>query len=286
MNRPEDGVNRPIGDLDSDPTEHSEVTSDKASPPSESADDAFQIPPYKEYIMSFLEHLDDLRKRLMRAVLILIIGTLIALFFSEQLLKIITATFKSSDMDKLALLYPTEGFVVRLKVAFVAGLFGTSPFWFAQVWGFVSPGLYKKEKKVIIPAILASAFAFSGGAWFGYWILPYAVDYFQSFATSDVGVSWSLGKYLDFSLRLLVAFGVVFEMPLIVYALARLGVVTTAQLRKYRRHVIVVLLILSGFITPPDFFTQIVLAIPLYILYEIGLLAATIALRNKKVKEK
>lgn len=232
--------------------------------------------------MSFLEHLDELRKRLMWALIILVAGTLVALFFSEQLVNLITATFETGENDRLALLYPTEGFVVRLKVAFVAGIFGTSPFWFAQVWGFVSPGLYKNEKKVLIPVIGASAISFIAGALFGYWILPFAVHYFQSFATSDIGVSWSLGKYLDFSLRLLIAFGVVFEMPLIVYAMARLGVVTTDQLRKYRRHVIVILLILSGFITPPDFFTQIVLAVPLYILYEIGLLTATIAIRRKE----
>ncbi len=262
-------------------SQHKEVTSDKPTSSNDSQDSSEQISQYKVYLMSFLEHLDELRKRLMWAVFILLGGTLVALFFSEYLVNIITATFETGENDRLALLYPTEGFVVRLKVAFVAGLFGTSPFWFAQVWGFISPGLYKNEKKVVIPAIIASAFAFMIGALFGYWVIPYAVHYFQSFATSDIGVNWSLGKYLDFSLRLLVAFGVVFEMPLIVYAMARLGVVTTAQLRKYRRHVIIVLLILSGFITPPDFFTQIVLAVPLWILYEIGLIAATIAIRKK-----
>ncbi|MDP8228075.1 MAG: twin-arginine translocase subunit TatC [Candidatus Electryoneaceae bacterium] len=235
----------------------------------------------KSYLSLFLEHLDELRKRLVRTILFLIGGMIVCLIFSEQLLEVLTDAFEVADRSQLALLYPTEGFVVRLKVAFVGGLFLTSPLWFAQIWGFVGPGLYANERKAIVPVIAASSVAFILGALFGYWILPYGVHYFQSFATPEVGVSWSLGRYVDFSLRMLVAFGVVFEMPLIVYAAARIGVVTTAQLRKYRRQVIIVVLILSGLITPPDIFTQIVLSIPLIILYETGILLASIAIRRR-----
>ncbi len=236
------------------------------------------------HFMSFLEHLEEFRVRLIRVVLILAGGTIVCLIFSRYLLGFITATFPPDDTSHLALLQPTEGFVVRLKVAFVAGLFLSSPFWFAQLWGFISPGLYKNEKKVIYPVIALSAVAFIFGAAFGYWILPYTAAYFRSFAMEGMTVNWSLGKYLDFSLRILVAFGLVFELPLIVYLLARLGVVTTTQLRKYRRHVAIGVLIAAAMITPPDIFTMIVLTIPLILLYELGIIMASIAVRRHKDK--
>ncbi|HHE46792.1 MAG TPA: twin-arginine translocase subunit TatC [Bacteroidetes bacterium] len=251
-----------------------EGSDDKRSPEDELS------PQFKD----FLEHLEDLRGRLIRAVLILVVGTGLCLIFSKYLLEFITATFPPDEASHLALLQPTEGFVVRLKVAFVAGLFLTSPLWFGQLWGFISPGLYKSEKRIIYPVIAASAGAFLVGAGFGYWILPHATAYFRSFALSGMAVSWSLGKYFDFSLRLLVAFGLVFELPLIVYLLARLGVVTTSQLRKYRRHVAVGVLIAAALITPPDVFTMIVLSIPLIILYEVGIIMASIAGHKRKVQ--
>lgn len=234
--------------------------------------------------MGVIAHLEELRIRLVRAILFLTGATLLCLIFSEQLLYFLTNAFKEDTTSHLALLHPTEGFIVRLKVAFVAGIFLSSPLWFSQIWGFISPGLYKNEKKIIIPAILFSTLAFIGGAAFGYWILPMAVAYFKSFATQGMAVSWSLAKYVDFSLRILIAFGVVFEMPLIVYVMARLGIVTTSQLRKYRKHAIIGILIASGLITPPDILTQIILAVPLIFLYEAGILLAVIGIKKSRGK--
>ena len=247
------------------------------TPPDDSKGESKATGKLKASVMGFLEHLEELRVRLIRGFLILVGGTLICLFFSEQLIDFLTQSFSPEEGDNLALLYPTEGFVVRLKIAFVAGLFLTAPLWFIQLWGFVSPGLYRREKKVVIPVILGSSGAFILGAVFGYMILPYAIQYFQSLTTTGVEVSWSLGRYIDFALRLLVAFGLVFELPLAIYAAAQLGVVTPAALRKYRRHAIIAVLIASALITPPDLFTQVVLAIPLVILYEVGILMAVIA---------
>jgi sec-independent protein translocase protein TatC len=238
-------------------------------------------PPFKE----FLSHLDELRKRFLRILIILASATVVSLFFSERLIQFVTGRAIFDDAPYLALLYPTEGFVVRLKVAFVAGVFLTVPLWFWQVWGFLSPALYKREKKVILPVIIASSGAFLLGASFGFWVLPHAANYFMALAPSDVAVYWSLGKYVDFSLRLLIAFALVFELPLIIYAAAMLGVVTTKQLRKYRRHAYVGVLVSAAIITPPDVFTQIVLAIPLVILYETGILLAMMAQKKRKTEE-
>lgn len=234
------------------------------------------------YFKEILVHLEELRIRLVRIIIILVVGTAISLFFSEYIINFLTTYFKVGDKPYLALLYPTEGFVVRLKVAFVSGIFLTTPLWFWQLWGFLSPALYRKEKKIIIPVIAASSLAFLLGAAFGFWILPLAANYFRELATQDVAVYWSLGKYIDFSLRLLVAFALVFEMPLIIYAAASLGIVTPKQLRKYRRHAYIGVLVASAIITPPDLFTQVILGVPLVVLYEVGILMAWFAGKKHK----
>jgi len=235
----------------------------------------------KSKMMGFLDHLEELRVRLLRAFLILVIGTAVCLVFSERLIGFLTRWFEPGR-GSLALLYPTEGFVVRLKTALVAGIFLTSPFWFAQVWGFISPGLYRDEKRVVVPVVFTCSGAFLLGAAFGYRILPIAINYFQSLTTPGVEVTWSLGRYIDFSLRLLLAFGLVFELPLIIYAAAQLGIVTPRVLRNYRRHAIIGILVVSAVITPPDIFTQIVLAVPLIALYEAGILTAVLAERKQR----
>ena len=127
--------------------------------------------------------------------------------------------------------------------------------------------------------------AFVLGAAFGLWILPHAAHYFWSLAPADVAVSWSLGKYLDFALRMLVAFALVFELPLLIYAAALLGVVTTKQLKTYRRHAYIGVLIAAAIITPPDLFTQVILALPLIVLYEFGIIMAYFAIRKKGDEE-
>lgn len=232
--------------------------------------------------MGFLEHLEDLRKRLWIALIIIFIGMAASLFFADVFISFLTKHFNPRAGDNLALLYPTEGFVVRMKVAFVMGILITTPFWFTQFWGFVSPGLYKKEKKIIVPVIIISSLMFLIGASFGWHILPFAVNYFQSLTVSDVAVTWALDKYIDFTLRLLIAFGVIFELPLIIFIIARLGIVSTMTLRKYRRHAIVGLLVLSAIITPPDVITQILLTLPLVLLYEIGIWTAYFAEKKGK----
>jgi len=240
---------------------------------------------FTPYFHSILGHIEDLRFRLFRIIIILAVSTAICLFFSEYLINVIIKRFMGDNQPYLALLYPTEGFVVRLKIAFVSALFLSAPIWFWQVWSFISPGLYKREKRVIIPVIIASSGAFILGATFGLWILPLAAQYFWSLSPADVTVSWSLGKYIDFALRMLVAFALVFELPLIIYAAAMLGAVTTKQLRTYRRHAYVGVLIAAAIITPPDLFTQVILALPLIVLYEFGILMAYFATKKKKLAD-
>jgi sec-independent protein translocase protein TatC len=234
--------------------------------------------------MSFLQHLEELRRRLIRIILILTAGTTLCLIFADRLVEFLTSTFPATDTVHLALLQPTEGFMVYLKVALIGGIFLTTPFWLWQFWGFISPGLYDRERRVIIPVVAASSAAFLLGATFGYFILPYGVKYFLSFTTQGMIVTWSLAKYVSFELQILVAFGLTFELPLVIYAAAMLGIVTPAQLRHYRRHAIVAILIVGGIITPPDVLSQIAVSAPLIILYEVGIILAAAALRRRAAR--
>ncbi len=236
-------------------------------------------------VSAFIGHLEELRNRLIRAILGVVAGLVICLFFSERLVGFIIRTAGDPEKVKFSLLKPTEGILVYMKVGLVAGIFLSSPIWFGQLWGFISPGLYRREKRVVIPVIAASVGAFLIGAAFGYMILPYTSEYFLSFTTPQVQSIWSLSSYVDMALQFMLAFGVVFELPLILYAAALLGLVTPKQLRYYRRHAIVGIVFVAGVITPgPDVFSQVVVAIPLIILYEVGIILTAMAVKPRPVE--
>lgn len=227
--------------------------------------------------MTFLEHLEELRSRIIKSLIALLIACIASYFFASYIIEFLTLPFTASGDSQLTLLAPTEGFMVKLKTAFLAGIVVSSPVIFYQFWKFVAPGLYEKEKRLVLPVVCWSVLLFLLGAAFAYHVLPFAMRFFQSFATEDVENFWSLGRYITFVTYLLLAFGAVFELPLIIYFAARMGLVTPKFLRKKRRHAIITLLILSALVTPPDVFTQAVLALPLAILYEISIFLAVVA---------
>jgi len=140
---------------------------------------------------------------------------------------------------------------------------------------------------MVLPVVLSSSILFLAGAGFAVFVIPMATRFFMSFTTEEVANYWSLGKFIDFELRMFIAFGVVFELPLLVYFLARFGVVTPGFLRSYRRHMYVAILLAAAILTPPDVFTQVVLAVPLVALYEVSIFLAMVAQRryNKLVEE-
>ena len=171
--------------------------------------------------------------------------------------------------------YPAEAFFSHIKIAIVAGLFLVSPYVFAQIWGFIAPGLYADERKWMIPMAVVSALFFCSGALFGYFIVfPYGFEFFASFSTGGIQFTPKLNEYLSFCLKLLFAFGFVFELPLFIFFLARMGMVSSAGLRKKRKYAILIGFVLAAVLTPPDPFTQCLMAGPLIILYEIGIWVA------------
>lgn len=171
--------------------------------------------------------------------------------------------------------YPAEAFFSHIKIAIVAGLFLVSPYVFAQIWGFIAPGLYAHERKWMIPMALLSGMFFTGGALFGYFqVFPYAFDFFAGFSTEGISFTPKLNEYLSFCLKLLFAFGFVFELPLFIFFLARLGLASSTGLRKKRKYAILTGFIMAAVLTPPDPFTQCLMAGPLIILYEVGIWVA------------
>lgn len=171
--------------------------------------------------------------------------------------------------------YPAEAFFSHIKISIVAGIFLVSPYVFAQIWGFIAPGLYDHERKWMVPMALMSAAFFTGGALFGYFqVFPYAFDFFAGFSTEGIQFTPKLNEYLSFCLKLLFAFGFVFELPLFIFFLARLGLVSSTGLRKKRKYAILIGFVLAAVLTPPDPFTQCLMAGPLIVLYEVGIWVA------------
>ena len=183
--------------------------------------------------------------------------------------------------------YPAEAFFSHIKISIVAGIFLVSPYVFAQIWGFIAPGLYSHERKWMIPMALMSALFFTGGALFGYFqVFPYAFDFFAGFSTEGIQFTPKLNEYLSFCLKLLFAFGFVFELPLFIFFLARLGLASSTGLRKKRKYAILIGFILAAVLTPPDPFTQCLMAGPLIILYEVGIWVAFFFGKKEKRHEK
>nr|WP_321256080.1 twin-arginine translocase subunit TatC [uncultured Pseudodesulfovibrio sp.] len=171
--------------------------------------------------------------------------------------------------------YPAEAFFSHIKISIVAGLFLVSPYVFAQIWGFIAPGLYSHERKWMIPMAVISALFFTAGGLFGYFVVfPFGFEFFAGFSTEGIQFTPKLNEYLSFCLKLLFAFGFVFELPLFIFFLARMGMVSSAGLRKKRKYAILIGFVLAAVLTPPDPFTQCLMAGPLIILYELGIWVA------------
>lgn len=229
----------------------------------------------------FTEHLGELRDRLIHAFIAVGVGFVVAYFFKEQLFDILTAplvtAMEKSGNAKLIFTGLPEAFFTYLKVALLAGIILSTPVLFYEFWMFVSPGLYRQEKKYILPIIILSLIFFIAGASFGYFIVfPYGFQFFLGFTTETIQAMPSMKEYLSFASKMLLAFGFVFELPLVLTFLSRMGLVTPAFLKKNRKYALLVFFVGAAMITPPDVVTQVMMAMPLILLYEIGIFGAKI----------
>jgi sec-independent protein translocase protein TatC len=228
----------------------------------------------------FTDHLDELRKRLITCFIAIGVGFAVSYGFSEKLFEILTHPLVSvmKSGDKIIFTGVAEAFFTYMKVAFIAGIGLASPVIVYQFWMFVAPGLYEKERRLVIPVVLLSTFFFTGGALFGYFIVfPVGFKYLMSFGTETIRPMPSMREYMGFASTMLLSFGLVFELPILITFMARLGVVTVAFLKKNRKYAILINFVVAAILTPsPDAVSQILMAGPLMLLYEISIIGAKI----------
>ncbi|MGD8971078.1 MAG: twin-arginine translocase subunit TatC [Desulfobacterales bacterium] len=238
----------------------------------------------EESKLPFTAHLEELRKRLIVCFIAVGIGFVISYGFKEYLFNILVDPLVKVMQPGESLIFTglPEAFFTYLKVAFLAGLMLAAPVIIYEFWIFVAPGLYDKEKRLLLPIVFLSTFFFIGGALFGYFLVfPWGFKFFLGFATETIRPMPSMKEYLGFSAKLLLAFGLVFELPLVITFLARLGVVSVDFLKKNRKYALLLFFAGAAVLTPPDVVTQIMMALPLMILYEISIIGARIFGRKK-----
>ena len=248
----------------------------------------------KIYQTSFLGHLAELRSRLIKSFVFLLIFFIICYIFSESIYSFLVKPYADAVKDdpinrRLIFTALHETFITYLKVAFFTAMFVTSPVILIQIWKFVAPGLYKNEKKALLPYLIATPTLFLlGGMIVYYLIMPLAINFFLSFETSSqtnnlpIQLEAKVNEYLSLIMRLIFAFGISFQLPVLLSLLANVGFVDSDYLIKRRKYVIVIIFVVAAILTPPDPITQIGLGIPLLILYELSILSVKIIEKRKK----
>ena len=239
--------------------------------------------------LPFTSHLEELRKRLITCFIAVGVGFVVSFGFKERLFNILVHPLIKVMKDGETLIYTglPEAFFTYLKVAFLTGLIVASPIILYQFWMFVAPGLYKTERRMMAPVVLLSSLFFIGGALFGYFVVfPWGFKFFLGFATDTIRPLPSMREYFGFSAKLLLAFGLVFELPIVLTFLAKLGIVSVEFLKKNRKYAILIFFTGAAILTPPDVITQIMMALPLMALYEISIIGAKLFGKKKPKEEK
>ena len=242
---------------------------------------------------SFVGHLTELRSRLVKSIIFIFVFFIICYFFAENIYSFLLSPYAEAVKDddtsrRMIFTALHETFIVYLKVAFFAAMFVASPIILTQIWKFVAPGLYKNEKKALLPYLIATPTLFLlGGMLVYYLIMPLAIKFFLSFETPaelntlPIQLEAKVNEYLSLIMRLIFAFGISFQLPVLLSLLARVGFIDSEYLKKRRKYVIVLIFAVAAILTPPDPITQIGLGIPLLILYELSILSVKIIEKKK-----
>ncbi|PNX52603.1 MAG: twin arginine-targeting protein translocase TatC [Thermoplasmata archaeon M9B2D] len=245
--------------------------------------------------MPFTEHLGELRKRIIFS-LISIVGWFVIIFnYSEKIFQFLTIPLHSelsfvysfpfiqfvpsrAEVQKLVFLGPAEAFWMHIKISMIAALVFSLPVILFHVWKFIAPGLLQNEKKYVGPFIIVASLLFVLGTAFCFFIvLPFALGFLLTYKTGTLMPMLSVGAYTDFCLKFILAFGLVFELPIVILFLTRIGLITTQTLRKNRKYALLIAFILAAILTPtPDAFNQSLMAVPILILYEVGIIVSRI----------
>ncbi len=228
--------------------------------------------------MPLTAHLEELRTRLIRSLVAVGVCFGISYAFKEKLFWIVARPLLEVLPQGSFMIFTglPEAFFTYLKISFFAGLFFASPFVLYQIWKFISPGLYPREKKYVVPFVITSTLLFIAGVSFAYFIvLPPAYRFFVDFSTDFFRPMFTLKEYLSLTLKLLLAFGIVFEIPVFLFFMTKIGLVNSRTLARKRKYAILIIFIAAAILTPtPDAFTQILMALPMMVLYEVGILVS------------
>jgi sec-independent protein translocase protein TatC len=227
-----------------------------------------------DHELPLTQHLRELRDCLLKVIAAWILCAIAAWFYREQIFSFLLEPAISAlgaEEARLQAIKPTEIFFTYLKCAALAGFIISLPVIFWQFWSFVAPGLYKREKKVVAPFVLSSTLLFVGGGGFGYvFVFPLVFQFFQGFSAKFVESAWTMGEVFSFTTHMFMAFGIAFEMPVVVVSLAMVGIVTPKKLLAFWPYAILICFILGAVLTPQDVVSQALLAGPLVALYFIG----------------
>lgn len=238
---------------------------------------------------TFISHLIELRTRLLRAVVVVVVVFVCLFPFAKELYALLAQPLLAAlpKGGQMIATDVTTPFFVPMKVAMMAAFLISLPYVLYQIWAFVAPGLYSHEKKLAAPLVAVSTVLFLCGMAFAYFLVfPVIFGFISSVAPEGVAVMTDINKYLDFVLTLFLAFGITFEVPVAVIVLVKMGVVSVEKLREIRSYVIVGAFVIGAIFTPPDVVSQIMLAVPLWLLYEAGIVAAAIMSRPTKEQDK
>lgn len=237
--------------------------------------------------MSFLDHLEELRWRLIKSLIAIIIGASITFFFIDQIIDILIRPTREVSRDMILQVLTVQGmFMIKWGLAAVGGIVLAIPVLTYQLWRFISPGLYEDEQRYILPVILFTFISFVVGIVFAYEvIIPFSLNFFTSMGYGEIETNISINYYFSFIVWLMLGSGIIFEFPIVSFILARIGILKPEGMRKYRRHAIVFIMVLSAFITPPDPVSMIIMTVPLIMLYEISIGVVWIAVRNNRERQ-
>jgi len=255
----------------------------------------------EEHKMPFTEHLAELRKRILISLGVLLIFFILCFNYSEEIFNLLMLPIKKTitiikeppyiilkpsniKNQNLVFLGPAEAFWMHLKVSLISGLILSLPVIFFQLWKFISPGLLPKERKYIIPFVISASGLFFVGTFFCFIIvLPFAINFLLTYKTENLIPMISVGRYVDFCLKFILAFGAIFELPLVILFLSRMGIVKPETLARQRKYAILGAFVVSAILTPtPDAFNQTLMAVPVILLYEVGILVSRIFVKRKK----
>jgi sec-independent protein translocase protein TatC len=235
--------------------------------------------------MTFLEHLEDLRKRLFLAFVSIFVAVLPAYVFSKDIYRFLARPLTQflPEGQPMAFLKLTEPFMLYIKVSFITALFAVSPFIFYQIWKFVAPGLYQKERKYVFPFVTFTSIFFLGGAAFSYYVAyPFACKFFLEMG-ADFKAVITVDEFFGLTIKMLLGVGLVFEMPTLIFFLAKMGLVTARWMIRNFKYAVLAVFVIAAVITPtPDVITQSIVAVPMLALYGLSILIALVVARGKE----